>query len=365
MQLKCLSTTLIYLSLTLSFDSLACTESDESPKALSTFESDAEKNLLFPKGKESVVISTRQIHIEGYPEAYNPSIIQTDRGILMLFRSLPTPNGKAFISDTGAVWLNDAFEPISKPQLLITRQKGDPTPQQSEDVRVFLWKDELYLVYNDNVEITNASEWDRRDIFIAKLTYENGIFSVGPPLKLTHSEQYSKVLWQKNWQPFDWQGQLFLGYTINPHEVITPDLTTGICYPIYKTRGEIHWHWGSLRGGAPAQRVEDHYLSFFHSPLRFVSETTDGRDLMHYFIGAYLYSGEPPFELTHISPYPIATDGFYTPSPLGIRCVYPGGFAIKGEYIYLAYGKEDNQVWIAVIDKKKLYESLVPIREVE
>lgn len=320
---------------------------------------------LVLKAMDSVIIACKRIVIEGYPQAYNPSIVRLDQGLLLLFRSLPDPIHKAFVSDLGAVWLNENLEPISSPQLIVTRRPGDPTPQQSEDVRVLLWGGEPYLIYNDNVEVVNPSEWDRRDIFIAKLNYQNGQFSVDEPKKLMHADNYEKVKWQKNWMPFDWKGKLLISYTINPHEILVPDLDTGFCHPIYSTKGEITWHWGKLRGGTLAQEVDGRYLAFFHSPISVVSETTQGRQMMHYFMGAYTFSAEPPFAVTSISPYPIVAEGFYTPSPLGIRCIYPGGFVTAGPNFYVVYGKDDQEVWAAVIDKKKLYASLLPITKVE
>jgi hypothetical protein len=86
---------------------------------------------------------------------------------------------------------------------------------------------------------------------------------------------------------------------------------------------------------------------------------------MHYFFGAYTFSTEPPFNVTAVSPYPIAYDGFYTPSPLGIRCIYPGGFVADSSYIYICYGKDDHECWIATIDKEKLYSTLVPVKELD
>lgn len=315
---------------------------------------------LFPKGKNSVIVDIKQIKIDGYPNAFNPSIIKTEKGILLIFRNQPFSK-EPFISETGYVWLNDALEPMTSPKLISTRKPGDPTPQQSEDFRIFSLSNELYLIYNDNVETTNPP--DRRDMFIAKLTDSNGTLVAETPKKIIHREKHESVKMQKNWQPFDWEGILLVAYSIDPHEILLPDLDSGICTPAFETTGETEWHWGKLRGGAPAHRFDDHYLAFFHSPIPIVSETTGGRQLMHYFMGAYTFSAEPPFNLTSISPYPIFTDNFFSASPLGIRCIYPGGFFVQGDYVYLACGKDDHEVWIVVIDKNKLYQTLRPIKQ--
>lgn len=319
---------------------------------------------LIPKVKDNVVLDTKKIDIPGFPNAFNPSLIKTEGKILLIFRNQPEPNSRPFVSETGIVRLNEDLELISPPQLIVTRKPGDLTPQQSEDARLFLLNNELYITYNDNIGVVNPSEWERRDIFIAKLLEIDGQYIVEAPKKLYHFEKYESVRWQKNWQPFDWNGNLLIGYTINPHEILIPDPATGACYPVYKTTGDIDWHWGKLRGGALAQRCGDHYLAFFHSPTPIVSATSQGRELMHYFMGAYTFSAEPPFNLTNISPYPIFAENFYTESSLGIRCTYPGGFIIDGDYIYIAYGKDDHEIWIAIVDKDMLYANLKPVETI-
>lgn len=347
--------------------SIAChqtIQSDERFEGMNEFDS-VTTPLIIQKGKESVVIGIKKINIEGYPKAFNPSLIRTGDGILLIFRNNPDLNNRPYISDTGAVWLNNDLEPISKAELLITRGENDITPQQSEDARVFIVDKQLYIIYNDNIDDVNPSEWHRRDMFIAKIDYINDHFTVSKPIKVIHRQKYEDVRWQKNWMPFDWHGNLLVAYSINPHEIMLPDLETGICDPIYKTQGDINWHWGKLRGGTPAQLVDGRYLAFFHSPLPFISETTQGRFLMHYFMGAYTYNSEPPFNLLSISPFPIVYDNFYTESALGIRCIYPGGFIDAGDKLYIAYGKDDHEVWIATINKNKLYQSMVPINTME
>jgi predicted GH43/DUF377 family glycosyl hydrolase len=41
--------------------------------------------------------------------------------------------------------------------------------------------------------------------------------------------------------------------------------------------------------------------------------------------------------------------------------VFPGGFAVVGSLIYVAYGKDDREIWIATIDKDALKRSLKTI----
>ena len=93
------------------------------------------------------------------------------------------------------------------------------------------------------------------------------------------------------------------------------------------------------------------------------SPASQGWKSWHYFTGAYTFSAEPPFEMTKISPQPIMGEDFYLSSSCEKRVVFPGGFAISGPYIYLAYGKDDSEIWVATLDKEALQASLVPIEQ--
>jgi predicted GH43/DUF377 family glycosyl hydrolase len=54
------------------------------------------------------------------------------------------------------------------------------------------------------------------------------------------------------------------------------------------------------------------------------------------------------------------TEPYYTTwKPL--RVVFPMGYVFDGDYIWLAYGRQDFEIWVAKIDKKLLYESLMPV----
>jgi len=314
-----------------------------------------------PLNQQKLVIAATRIYLEDFPDAWNPSIIQVDDGFLMCFRYSPDQDYQPWLSYIGIVLLDDAFQPISKPELLATRLKNSKTPSQAEDARIFRYQDRIFLIYNDNVDIVYPGLSDRRDIFIAELLYANDHFTLSPPLKLVYEEKYNSQLWQKNWVPFEKDGALLLSYSINPHEVLFVNLKTGVCYPCYETSPPIRWDFGTLRGSSPALLVDGEYLSFFHSGIITYSPSSWGLDLWHYFMGAYTFSAEPPFEITGMSPVPIIGEGFYTPSNCSKRVIFPGGFVVADPFIYIAYGKDDREIWIATIDKAMLKNSMVPI----
>jgi predicted GH43/DUF377 family glycosyl hydrolase len=311
--------------------------------------------------EDKIVIRTKQIFLPEYPDAFNPSLIKIQDEFLLIFRYCPDPINEEWISYVGAVWLNEEFETISEAQLLTTRRAKAKTPSQSEDPRIFSYRGRLFLIFNDNMEIEYPSTWQRREMYMAELFHSQGNFSLSSPITLIYDGKYNTQWWQKNWIPFEWQSNLELIYSITPHEILYPNLINGKCYLAYETEGELNWKWGTPRGSTPALLVDGEYLSFFHSGLYTATEASWGLDCWHYFMGAYTFSSEPPFDITKITPSPIIGEGFYTVSHRLKRVIFPGGFVVSEPYIYLSYGKDDCEMWIATLDKAALGKFLKPL----
>lgn len=274
---------------------------------------------------------------------------------------MPDRYYEPWVSYIGLVLLDKNLDPISEPQLLNTRIGNFKVPSQSEDARIFAYNGKLYLIFNDNHEMIFYSLWDRRDMYMAELTYNNAQFTLSKPQRLIHTEKYASRTVQKNWVPYTWDNTLLLTYTVNPHEVLYLNWINGNCYSCYQTKAKLDWHFGELRGSCPPLLDDGEYLSFFHSGLYTASEASYGNTIWHYYMGAYTFSADPPFAMTKISPFPIIAEGFYTQSQCEKRVVLPGGFVICDSTIYLAYGKDDCEIWIATIDKNALKKSLVPV----
>jgi predicted GH43/DUF377 family glycosyl hydrolase len=311
--------------------------------------------------ENTIVLSTKKILLENYPDAFNPSIIQFGDGFLLTFRYVPDPFDFPWLSYIGIVLLNNDFDLISEPELLNTRNSYSKTDSQSEDARIFTHRGRIFVTYNDNIDNYHADSNEKREIFIAELLYDIDHFYLSKPLKLLH-EAYSFRLQEKNWMPFEWDKKLLFIYTIDPHAVLFTNFYNGACYTYHETSSMIDWAFGPLRGGTPPLLVDGEYLSFFHSPKMVSSNSSWDLPLWHYFMGAYTFSAEPPFHLKKISPMPIVSDDFYTQSNAEKRVIFPGGCVILDSKIYVAYGKDDCEIWIATLDKKALMDSLVSVQ---
>ncbi len=325
------------------------------------FSSAAALEMPKPNDGDPIVIAKKRIVLDAFADAWNPSLFKIDQGYVLSFRYTPDRFDELWLSHIGVVILDEEFQPISEPELLNTRGKNSKTPSQSEDARIFSYRGRIFLIYNDNIDVTGPKIWERRDMFMAELFHSGYHFSLSSPLKLTCEEKKLFRMCEKNWVPFEWNKTMMLGYTIDPHEVLYPNLTNGECYHCYESFPRIKWDYGTLRGGTPAMLVDGEYLSFFHSGIVIASPASFGQDLWHYFMGAYTFSAEPPFRIKKMTPTPIMSDGFYTESFLPKRVIFPGGFVDAGPHIYLAYGKDDCEIWIATIDKAALKKALVPV----
>ncbi len=323
------------------------------------------------KNYSSFVIETKKIEIPGYPNACNGSIVQWQDGILMSFRDIYDPivnnsseNSGLGYSNIGLIWLDSNFDPIGEPQFL-QFEAFSSLPSMPEDPRLIIVNGDLYMVYSDNSEIEPNDE--RTRIYIAIIGYDGISFSVQNEVCLTHFERSKLYAREKNWVPFVYDQQLLLAYSLLPHRILYPRLNTGFCNTIYLTRGLILWNWGKLRGGTPALQIDDtNYLAFFHSSLSIATVQSQGLTIPHYFIGAYTFNSDPPFQITQISYTPIIGPGFYNGLEYDsfwnpVRVIFPCGYIFDQHYIWLSYGRQDHEIWIVKMDKTKLLKSLTSV----
>ena len=317
----------------------------------------------FEEHSQDFVLETKRIVIPEFKEAFNPSIIRWRGSLLMSFRIVPDPK-QSFTSHFGLIWLDDDFNPIGHPQLLNIRDEGSNVPPRADDARLINSGDTLYFIYSDNAEPKISRAGFR--VYVAELQYEKDHFFLKNKECLSFFEGSSPDKREKNWVPFDYEGNLLLAYSINPHTIFYPLLGTGECTTIAQTTPSIRWKFGPLRGGTPGLMVGNEYLSFFHSCIDMASVHSDGQHASHYFMGAYTFSKTPPFALTQISPTPIVGKNFYRGTPYQpywkpICCIFPCGFIFDEKYIWVAYGRQDHEVWIVKLDKQGLLNSLTAV----
>lgn len=311
---------------------------------------------------QDFVLETKQIVIEGYAGAFNSSLIRWHDKLLLCFR---VRNDKMISTfEIGFVWLDDDFNPISTPRILEIRNNSTPF-SQNQDPRLIMMNNKVYIVYNNFIKLDDLVT---RRMFVAQLQYQDELFFIDNPVCLQPFEGWSDR-WEKNWVPFVFDDQLLLAYSLMPHRIFQPSLITGQCITVSSTGSSFVWQWGELRGGTPALRYGEEYIAFFHSSIKMPTVHSQGKSMPHYVMGAYTFSAKPPFEITRISPEPIIGKQFYngpaynTWKPL--RVVFPMGCVMDEQYIWVTYGRQDFETWVAKLDKKKLYQSLIPCKYIK
>ncbi|MBA3721878.1 MAG: hypothetical protein H0W88_05705 [Parachlamydiaceae bacterium] len=298
---------------------------------------------------QDFILMTKEIEVPGYPRAFNPSIVQWNGKMLLSFRRKQKLAGQTI----GLVWLDKEFNLASKPQIVLV-----PNAIDAQDARLITIQDKLFMIYNDFVSIANKV----RRVYIAEIHYDGENFSLVSNDCITNFDVNVRGgETQKNWVPFEYKGNLLLAYSIAPHRIFQ---ITGKdkCQTFALTKGAIQWGWGPIRGGTPALIDNNCYISFFHSSIKMESLQSNGRNIRHYFMGAYTFSPNHPFDIKKISPQPIVGKNFYTGQTAQKNSViFPCGLLIDEKYIWVVYGREDNQVWVVKLDKKGLLKSLVPV----
>lgn len=307
-------------------------------------------------GIQTFVLETKKIEISGYPDAFNPSLIRWSGNLLLSFR-IYDPITKS-TPKMGFIWLDENFDIASTPIILDIPPEHAHLPAWAQDPRLVAMDDDLYIVYN-NVHILENLV---RRMCVAKLKYDGEAFTISSKEEFLHFEGENPKKQEKNWVPFIYEGKFLLAYSLSPHLIFEPQYGTSSCKSIAASSSTLSWQWGILRGGTPALLVDGEYLAFFHSCKAMTTLQSKGVQMTHYFMGAYTFAANPPFAITRISPEPIIGKNFYngpahnTWKPL--RVVFPGGFVFDENYIWVAYGRQDHEIWIVKMDKMGLMNSL-------
>jgi len=303
---------------------------------------------LFSENNSPFIESVKEIEIPNFKGAYNPSIVDLGDRYLLFFRydiyEKPIWSLLDYTMNIGYVILDEAFSIISEPKLI--KDLGD----QSIDPRVIRNNDDLFVLSASPIHKEDKSKLFVA-LFLSKLKIQNDEVIVEDKKQLFVPWQNR---WEKNWAPFIDNDRLLLSYTIVPHVVIEP-LETGKCSLVSKTESLVDWSYGEIRGGTGAILDGNEYLAFFHSSKKINNK------LHRYFMGAYRYEKEFPYKLTSISKKPFICSDFYT-TKKGVLSssdvIFPGGFVIKQNKIFLVYGENDAGIKLMTIDKNKLMNKL-------
>lgn len=183
---------------------------------------------------------------------------------------------------------------------------------------------------------------------------------------------------QKNWSPFQYNESLYFTAESTPQHFVV-DLNSQVISEGVNQDTSIYniWKHGTIRGGTPAIRLnETMYLAIFHSSnIPYVV----GDVLKTYAMGAYLFDAKPPFRIRAITRKPMIHQSMYSGSwaylpdsyyhidyvvfPMGLlkSWHYYNPLDETSRFVYLIYGKQDVETWVAKIEVEKLLYDMISI----
>lgn len=291
---------------------------------------------------------------------YNASILEWGPDYLLIFRwdealtkHIDRTYQLTYKPHIKMVVLDEKFKQKSPIRTLL----DTTTPQ---DARIHTWRGDVWLTFNDE----SPDLYGARRLFFGKLNFNKMRLE---DIKQVPSGNHKLIPVEKNWTPFEYpegNGSLYYIYSTSPYHVIKID---GIAHEkvsllepptpnIYKIWDKERW--GEIRGGTPARRIDDVYLTFFHSTV-----TLDNN--RYYFIGAYIFDAKPPFTIRAITPEPIWFKKIFSTQRGKSSLIFPCGFAFGKKkdktLLHLSCGESDTHIRIISIDKDKFFEKMVRV----
>ncbi len=179
-------------------------------------------------------------------------------------------------------------------------------------------------------------------------------FRIARPISLVWGHNREDLMlgkWhEKNWVPFQHDGNLAFVYAMHPHhEILMIENERIVKTHISSGDWSLHWGWGEPRGGSPPVQVGDHFYSFFHSSLPHRT-LPDGQKRRRYYMGAYKFKATPPFVIEGMTTKPILSGSMHDRrNPGAPACVFPCGALLDKGVWMVTLGVGDTAcAWIEI-----------------
>lgn len=234
--------------------------------------------------------------------------------------------------------------------------------QRAEDPRLCVVGDDLFIFWTDGfkmyygqldiVDLDGCVSDDANDRSYCKTTHLQAhirkVHVPKPPLvvELFRDPKYDGR--EKNWTPFDRDGQLWIIYCFSPFVVCR--LEDGMVTETVRHEGDIEWKHGFLKGGSPAILWNDtEYITIFHSNIR------DAAGINYYYAGALTFDRET-LKPTRISRYPIIAPypDMDCHRPNTSYVVFPCGLMIQDDMLLISYGYNDHSVKVHAATRESI-----------
>lgn len=282
---------------------------------------------------------------------YNAGIVPFEDKYLVAVRTETflggLPNGS--FSRITLAYLNrnfSAYESVKDINILRNGKEIDV-----QDPRLFIFQNEIYICFNMQIrEVAQGA----RQMYFAKLDLSKGI---PDELDLKRID-YGRYRTEKNWTPFEYEGELYFISDHSNQRVFKVDVETGVAVE-QSTHGRVSWPYGQVRGGSPAIPLNDEeFFTFFHSSKVYTLASGDRRKI--YFAGALTFSRKPPFEILRMTKHPLMDETYYDDQNQN-SIIFPTGVLLEGDNLSLLAGKNDTHLILSQMSMEKLNRKMEPI----
>ncbi len=314
----------------------------ESPFYLTTDQARIVNSSSFPK--EYVNEAGKNIRIKSY---FNGSIVKHKDKLLFCCRG----DQKPWFQNIRLIFceLDDEFQPKKNTSRYLEvgsnlTHKGDHGQFRVEDPRLFTCGGRLHLAYGDGFEVYHATFDDELKVDRWKNITNFSIQIPGNDGR------------EKNWCPFDYEGTPYFIYSDSPRVIWGPFRRQAVF-----SEQHVTWDYGVIRGGTPAIRYGDSYITFFHSAKNDKNNWEKGR---LYYMGAYVFEAKPPFRVTHITKMPIMRGDEYYKNPICpgvLAVVFPAGLAETHDSFFVSLGINDGCTGVIRVSKYLLQSLLTKL----
>lgn len=340
---------------------LAADEVILNPKVPWFIKEQTYKNMLFyvenlKAAKVEKINLERPIIEEGFDERYhpmNPSIERCESGYKVICRTVNYTQMGAKIFQTidrngiyrtrnflldydrnfNLLSQKEIIEDLARERIISCAVEG------LEDCRLVRFNDQYWF----SCTTSDTNPTGNRQISLCKLEdhhYPNTIYVerliplIGPDLNLC----------EKNWLPFENDGQLYLIYSFDPFIVFTPDLSTGNCEKaiFYEPVKDF----SRFRGSAPPIPFDGGYLAVSHEVVLQADFT---RCYLHRFV--YL---DQTFQIKKVSKP-------FTFKHQGVEFCCSSTVDHSGSQLILSVGIEDREAYLFFVDLETVRSLLMPI----
>lgn len=298
----------------------------------------------------------------GAARAFNPTLAAVPGGYAMCYRVVQEGSDlrrfATCLLDTELQIVPGSVTALSEEVTFVDPDLPERSLVWHADPRYVRLGGRLHVLWNDGA-LRPANHQ-----FLAPMT-EDGLHFAGPARELTTPNRRTV---EKNWAPFEVDGQVFITYKSRPHVVLSLDLdesaTKLVAEPAYQSgfASTYEMMFGILRGGAQPVRDGDSFLVLGHSSFVGVQGRTYRAAFMR-------FEAQAPFRVTEMSTVP-----FDLPNELGTEfaferlnevvgdVIYPCGLVPDGDDWVVSYGINDERCAVTRIKRADVEASMGPLQ---